>query len=111
MENHVTLINQLGSDGMVVNSVDRVVKTRVTFEVLNVFDRAGGKIVDHVDFVATLDVSVAQMRADKTRATCDKYSQTLLLICHKRQKSHKTDHKRDAVNISGFGAFLWLNSS
>jgi hypothetical protein len=49
-------------------------KARVAFEVLNVFDRPRGKIVDHVHFVATLDVSVAQMRSDKTRATCDKYS-------------------------------------
>ena len=90
MENHVTLIDQLRSDGMVVDGVDRVMKTRVTFEVLNVFDRAGGKIVDHVDFVATLDVSVAQMRSDKTRATCDKYSQNSLLhIRHKKSQKRK----------------------
>ena len=56
MKNHVTLIDQLGSDGMIVDSVDRVMKTRVTFEVLNVFDRPGGKIVDHVNFIATLEV-------------------------------------------------------
>jgi hypothetical protein len=35
------------------------VKTRVTLEVLNVFDRAGGKIVDDVNFVTALNVSVA----------------------------------------------------
>jgi hypothetical protein len=46
---------------MVVNGIDRVVKARVAFEVLNVFDRSRGKIVDYVDFVATLDVSVAQV--------------------------------------------------
>jgi hypothetical protein len=61
---------------MVVNSVDRVMKTRVAFQMLNILDRAGREIVDHVDFIATLDISVAQMRSDKTRATCDKYSQT-----------------------------------
>ena len=79
MKDHVTLIDQLGSERVVVDGVDRVMKTRVLLEVLNIFDRASGKIVDHVDFIATLDVSVAEMRSDKTRATCDKYSQTLLL--------------------------------
>jgi hypothetical protein len=74
MKDHVTLIDQLGSERMVVNGIDRVMKPWVLFEVLNVFDRAGRKIVDHVNFVAALDVSVAEMRTDKTRATCDKYS-------------------------------------
>jgi hypothetical protein len=53
------LIDQLGGDGRVVDRLDRVVKTRVTFEVLNVLDRAGREIVDDVNFVTALNVSVA----------------------------------------------------
>jgi hypothetical protein len=52
-------------------------KTRVAFEVLDVFDRPGGKIVDHVNVIAALNVSVSQMRSDETGAACNKYSQPL----------------------------------
>src|SRR5690349_14014120 len=91
MKDHVTLIYEFRRDWMIVNSVDRVMKARVAFEVLNVFDRAGGKIVDHINFVATLDVSVAQMRTDKTRATCDEYSQTELLIFWPQKSTKSTN--------------------
>ena len=50
-------------------------KTGLAFEVLDVLDRSGGKVVDDVDLVAALDVSVSKMRSDKTGAACDKYSQ------------------------------------
>src|SRR6185369_4550836 len=80
MENYVTLIDQFGSYGMIVNTVDRVMKTRMTFEVLNVLDRAGRQIVYHVDLIATLNIGVTQMRSDKTGATCDKYSQISSLM-------------------------------
>jgi hypothetical protein len=43
---------------MIVNGVDRVMKTRMAFEVLDVLDSAGGQIVDNVDFIATLDICV-----------------------------------------------------
>ena len=59
MKNHVTLIDQFGGDRLIVNSIDRVMKTRMAFEVLNVLDRAGREIVDDVDFVAALNVSVS----------------------------------------------------
>jgi hypothetical protein len=77
MEDNVTLIDQLGCDRMIVDSIDRVVKTRMAFEMLNVLDRAGRQIVYDVDFIATLNVSIAQMRSDETSTTCDEYSQTL----------------------------------
>jgi hypothetical protein len=77
MKDHVTLIDELRGHRVVVNGVDRVVKTRLAFEVLDVFDRSGGKIVDDVDFVAALNVSVSQMRSDETGAACDEYSQPL----------------------------------
>jgi hypothetical protein len=62
---------------MIVNRVDRVMKTLVAFEVLDVFDRPGGEIVDHVNVIAAFNVSVSQMRSDETGAACDKYSQPL----------------------------------
>jgi hypothetical protein len=62
---------------MIVDRVDRVMKTRLALEVLDVFDRPGGEVVDHVNVIAALNVSVSQMRSDETRAACDKYSQPL----------------------------------
>jgi hypothetical protein len=44
---------------MVLDGVDRVVKTRMTFEVLDVLDRAGREVVNNVDFIATLKISVS----------------------------------------------------
>ena len=41
-----------------VVAINRVVKTRMTFEVPDVLDRAGRKIVDDVDFIATLNVGI-----------------------------------------------------
>src|ERR1044071_5930872 len=76
MKDHITLIDQFGSYGMIVNTIDRVMKTRMTFEALNVLDRAGRQIIYDIDLIATLNVGVTQMRSDETRATCDKYSQT-----------------------------------
>lgn len=45
----------------------------------NVFDRAGGQIVDHQNVVAPLQVCVSEMRTDKTSTACDKYAQIKLL--------------------------------
>jgi hypothetical protein len=59
VKDDVALIDQFGGYGMIVNRIDRVVKTRMAFEVLNVLDRAGREIVDDVDFVAALNVSVS----------------------------------------------------
>jgi hypothetical protein len=42
VKDHVALIDQFGSDRMIVDRVDCVMKTRVTFEVLNILDRASG---------------------------------------------------------------------
>jgi hypothetical protein len=77
MEDHVTLIDQFRGDGLVVNTLDCVMETRLAFEVLDVLDGARREIVDDVDFVAALDVSVSEMRSDKAGAACDKYSQPL----------------------------------
>src|ERR1044072_5109231 len=99
MKNHVTLIDQFGSDRMIVNGIDRVMKTRMTFEVLNVLDRAGREIVDDVNFVATLDVSITQMRSDKPRAASYQYSQTHS-FCH--QKAIRTLKQSDYVPFVPF---------
>src|SRR6185436_18138978 len=80
MENYVTLIDQFGSDGMIVNTVDRVMKTGMTFEVLNVLDRARGQIIYDIHLIATLNIGITQMRSDETGATCDKYSQPLFSL-------------------------------
>jgi hypothetical protein len=77
MKNNVTLVHQLRTNRMIVNRVDGVMKTRLAFEVLDIFDRPGGEIVDHVNLIAALDVSVSQMRSNEPGAACDKYSQPL----------------------------------
>jgi len=42
MEDDVALIDQFRSYWLVVDRINRVMKTRMTFEVLNVLDRTGG---------------------------------------------------------------------
>jgi hypothetical protein len=59
MKDHIALIDQLRGYRRVVNGINRVMKTRVTLEMLNVLDRARREIVDNVNFVAALNVSVA----------------------------------------------------
>jgi hypothetical protein len=43
----------------------------ILFEVLNILDRPGGKIVNDKDFVAALNVRIGQMRSDKPGASSD----------------------------------------
>ena len=68
MKDDVALVDQLGGDRAIVDAVNRVVKVRVVFQMVNVLDAAGGKIVDDEDLVATLEVCVAEMRADEAGA-------------------------------------------
>jgi hypothetical protein len=46
-------------------------KTRMALEVLDVLDLSGGEIVDDVNFVASGNISVTQMRSNETSTTCD----------------------------------------
>jgi len=71
MNDEVALIDQLSRDRLVMNVFNCVVETRMILEVTNVFDAAGGQIVDDEDFVAALQVRVGKMRADKAGATSD----------------------------------------
>src|SRR6185436_15923936 len=59
MKDHVALIDELRGNRMIVDRFDRVVKTRMTFDVLNILDRARREIVDDVNFVAALQISVS----------------------------------------------------
>ena len=58
VKDHVALINQLSRNGLVVNALDRVMVARMLFEVANIFNAAGGKIIDDKDFIAALYVCV-----------------------------------------------------
>jgi len=65
------LIDQLSRHRLVMNIFNCVVKARMILEVTNIFDAAGGQIIDTEDFVAALQVRVGKMRADKTGASSD----------------------------------------
>ena len=58
MKNYIALINQLSRNGLAVNTLDRVMVARMLFEVANIFNAAGGKIIDDEDFIAALYVCV-----------------------------------------------------
>jgi hypothetical protein len=77
MKNHVTLVNQFGDDGRVMHRVNRVMKTRVRFEVLDILEAAGRKVVNHVDFIAAFQINVGKVRPDKARPACNQNSQTV----------------------------------
>jgi hypothetical protein len=52
VKNDVALIDQLSCYLLVVNAVDCVIEARVVFQVANVLETAGRKIVDDENFVA-----------------------------------------------------------
>jgi len=71
VKDDVALIDQLGGDRLIVHVLDCVVKTRVIFQVANVFNAPRGKIVDDKNFIAALQIRVGKMRANEARAACD----------------------------------------
>src|SRR5713226_9068284 len=76
VKDDVALIDQLSRDRPVVNAVNSVVKAWVIFQMLNISEAAGRKIVDDENFVAAPEVRVGKMRSDETRPARDQNSQT-----------------------------------
>ena len=69
MNNDVDSVNVLRGGGRVHDGVDGVMKALVVFEVVDVLDAAGGKIVEHIDLVAAFEKSFGEVGADETRAS------------------------------------------
>ena len=60
--NHgVALIDQLGSDWLVLHRVDGVMKIRMALQMFDIANAAGRKIVKDKDLIASLQISVSQM--------------------------------------------------
>jgi hypothetical protein len=78
MKNHVALVNKFGDNRQVVNRVNRVMKTRVALEMLDILDATCREVINHKHFVAALKISIGKVRPDKTRPTCNQNSQTFL---------------------------------
>src|SRR5712692_8188023 len=77
MKDDVALIDKLGRHWLVVDVLYRVVKARILFQMADIFDAAGGQIVDDEDLVAVLQIRVGKMRANETRPARDQNSQTI----------------------------------
>ena len=75
MKDRIALIDELGGYRLVVNTIDRVMKARMIFQVPNILKAAGGKVVNDKNFVAAFQTRVGKVRADKARATCNQNSQ------------------------------------
>lgn len=75
----VGLVDQLGYQTTVVATVYRVGETGVRAQLADVLDRLRGEIVEEVDSIAATQQCFGEMRADEPRASCDQYSQLVLL--------------------------------
>ena len=52
VKDDIALVHEFRRNGLVLNVINGVVKARIVLQVANVFETAGGKIVDDKDFVA-----------------------------------------------------------
>jgi len=59
MKNDITLVHQLRGHRLVMNTLDRVMKSWGILEVLNIFDSASGKIVDNENLITTIKISIS----------------------------------------------------
>ena len=58
MKNDVRLIDKLGRQWMVVNSIDRVMKLRLAFEMLDILNSTCRQIINDINFIAAFDIRV-----------------------------------------------------
>ena len=59
----------LGGGGPVQNVVDGVMKALVVLDMVDIFNAAGGKVVEHIDLVTAFEKSFGEVGADETRAS------------------------------------------
>ena len=71
MKYNIALVDEFGCDGLVMNALDCVMKAGIFFEMPNILDAAGRKIIDNKYFVSALQISIAQMRTNKSGAAGD----------------------------------------
>src|ERR1041384_2267944 len=75
MKDHIALIDELGGYRLIVNALDRVMKAWMIFQVANILEAAGRKVVNDKNVVAAFQIRVRKMRPDKARAACNQNSQ------------------------------------
>ena len=61
MKHDIALIHQFRGHRLIVNGIDRVMKSGMVFKVLNVFDGAGRQIVDDQNFITPFQIRVGKM--------------------------------------------------
>jgi hypothetical protein len=61
MKNDIALVYDFRRHRVVVDAINRVMKSRVFFEMTNIIKAARGEIVDDEYFIAALEVRVREM--------------------------------------------------
>jgi hypothetical protein len=77
MDHYVTLVDQLGSYRLIVDGVDGVMESRIILQVSDVFDGSGRQVVDHQNFVTSLQICIGKMRTNEAGTASYEYTQVL----------------------------------
>ncbi len=78
MHHSVTFVDQFRQHRFIGDGIERITEVRMSFEVANIRNRAGGEIIDDRHPVAALDQGIRQVRTDKTCAAGDQNA----ALCH-----------------------------
>ena len=90
MEDDVALGNQTIHDHLVEDGVDGEAQMRATLKVLEVVDRASGKVVEYLDVPAQVKEFAAEMTADEAGAAgneCASCQENFPIGCAGQRKS------------------------
>src|SRR5437016_3616749 len=74
MHDYVTRIDQFGKKWDVLHRIDRIVETRIGFQMANVVDASRREIVDDENLVATGEKYFAEVRSDEAGTACDEHA-------------------------------------
>jgi hypothetical protein len=82
MNNDVTPVHELRENRQISDGIDRVSKSLMLFEMGDVFDAAGGQVINDMHVVPSCQICVGQMRSDEPRSAGneDLHSNFLLVI-------------------------------
>jgi len=66
VEDYIGFIHQLGKQLPIGDGIEEIAEARVKLEMANIFNAAGGEIVQHDDIIAAMEKRFSQMGADES---------------------------------------------
>src|SRR5216684_8841110 len=75
MDDHIGIIDEFGQQLAILDVVEMILQALGGFQMTNVFDAAGGKVVEQDDAVAAVEKPLREVRTNKTSAASDQIAQ------------------------------------